>query len=116
MKFGTKGIKPLLRNDYDNVIKKLKSSGFTIVGNSNGEYYLRVNCEFMDSTSGRFKLSDIRTEIRGQHVIQEYCKTNDIKTTYTSNPTSVDFIQKRMGVINKEKIYPVDFDVVSKFF
>jgi hypothetical protein len=29
VKFGTKGIKPLTRNDYDNVIRKLKSFGFT---------------------------------------------------------------------------------------
>ena len=71
VKFGTKGIKSLLRNDYDNVIKKLKSSGFEVVnGNSNGDYYLRVNCEFLDSTTGRFKLSDIRTEIKGLHAIQ----------------------------------------------
>ena len=110
VKFGTKGIRPLTRNDYDNVIKKLKSSGFKIVGDSVGEYYLRVNCEFLDSTTGRFKLSDIRTEIKGLHNIQEYCKNNDIKTIYTSNPTSVDFVHKKLGVINKERVYPVDFD------
>lgn len=110
VKFGTKGIKQLLRNDYDNVIKKLKSSGFNIIGDSNGEYYLRINCEFLDSTTGKFKLSDIRTEIRGLHVIQDYCKSNDIKTAYASNPSSIDFIHKKKGVINRERIYPVDFD------
>jgi len=110
VKFGTKGIKPLLRNDYDNVIKKLKSSGFTINGDSNGEYYLRVNCEFLDNTTGRFKLSDIRTEIKGLHVIQEYCKSNDIKAIYGSNPTSVDFIHKKAGFIDKNRIFPVDVD------
>jgi hypothetical protein len=110
VKFGTKGIKPILRNDYDNVIKKLKSSGFNIVGDSNGEYYLRINSEFLDNTTGRFKLSDIRAEIKGLHVIQDYCKTNDIKAIYASNPASVDFIHKKGGFINKEKIYPVDFD------
>jgi len=110
VRFGTKGIRTLTRNDYDNVIRKLKSSGFKIVGDSVGEYYLRVNCEFLDSTTGRFKLSDIRTEIKGLHNIQEYCKTNDIKSIYKSNPTCVVFIHKKMGVINKERIYPVDFD------
>ena len=110
VRFGTKGVKSLSRNDYDNVIKKLKSSGFNLVGDSNGEYYLRVNCEFLDSTTGRFKLSDIRTEIKGLHVIQEFCKTNDLKSLYNSNPVSIDFINKKPGFINKEKIYPVDFD------
>ncbi len=110
VKFGTKGIKTLTRNDYDNVIKKLISSGFKIVGENSGEYYLRVNCEFLDSATGRFKLSDVRTEIKGLHTIQEYCKSNDIKSIYSSNPTSVDFIHKKPAIINKERIFPVDFD------
>jgi hypothetical protein len=110
VKFGTKGIKTLTRNDYDNVIRKLKSSGFKIVGDSTGEYYLRIQCEFLDSTSGRFKISDVRTEIKGLHTIQDYCKSNDIKSLYASNPAAIDFIHKKPGIINKERIRPVDFD------
>ncbi len=110
VKFGTKGIKTLTRNDYDNVIRKLKSSGFKIVGDSTGEYYLRIQCEFLDSTSGRFKISDVRTEIKGLHTIQDYCKSNDIKSLYASNPVAVDFIHKKPGIINKERVRPVDFD------
>ena len=83
VKFGTKGIKQLTRNDYDNVIRKLKSSGFVINGDSSGVYNLRVNCEFLDSVTGRFKLSDIRTEIKGLHNIKTYCETNDIKNCIT---------------------------------
>ena len=107
VKFGTKGIKQLTRNDYDNVIKKLKSSGFTINGTSAGEYYLRVQCEFLDSITGRFKLSDVRTEISGLHTIQNYCSNNNIKDVKSS---FLDFINKRPGFINKQKIFPVDFD------
>ncbi len=110
VKFGTKGIKSLTRNDYDNVIRKLKSSGFKIVGDSAGEYYLRVQCEFLDSTTGRFKVSDVRTEIKGLHTIQDYCKSNDLKSLYASNPMALDFIHKKPGIINKERIRPVDFD------
>ena len=115
VKFGTKGIKALTRNDYDNVIQKLKSSGFKIVGDPNGEYYLRIQCEFLDSTTGRFKVSDVRTEIKGLHNIQEYCKSNDIKALFATNPVSVDFIHKKPGFIDsdterKERVRPVDFD------
>ena len=110
VKFGTKGIKQLTRNDYDNVIRKIKSSGFNIIGDTNGVYNLRVNCEFLDSITGRFKLSDVRTEIRGLHNIQQYCGTDDIKLLYKESPTSIDFIHKKPGFINKERIYPVDFD------
>lgn len=109
VKYGTKGFKPLTRNDYDNVIKKLKSFGFTTSDNI-GNYYLRVNCEFLDTTTGRFKLSDVRTEISGIHNIQDYCKNNDIKSIYTSAPTSVSFIHKKPAIINKQRVFPVDFD------
>jgi hypothetical protein len=69
-----------------------------------------VNCEFLDSVTGRFKLSDVRTEIKGLHNIQTYCGTNDIKSLYKESPTAIDFIHKKPGNINKERIYPVDFD------
>ena len=107
VKFGTKGIKQLTRNDYDNVVKKLKSSGFDINGGSSGEYYLRVQCEFLDSMTGRFKMSDVRTEIRSLYGVQHYCNNNDIKQI---NSSLVDFIHKRPGFINREKIFPVDVD------
>ncbi len=110
VKFGTKGIKQLTRNDYDNVIRKLKSSGFIIKGDSSGVYNLRVNCEFLDSVTGRFKLSDARTEIQGLQNIKTYCETNDLKTLYKVSPTSIDFIHKKPGNVNKERVYPVDFD------
>ena len=110
VKFGTKGVKPLTRNDYDNVIKKLKSFGFTTT-DSVGNYYLRINCEFLDSISGRFKLSDIRTEIRGLHNIQDYCTNNDIAEIIKNNFTCVSFEHKRIAVDEeKQRIFPVDFN------
>ena len=110
VRFGTKGIKPLNRNDYDNVIRKLKSSGFNIIGDSAGVYSLRVNCEFLDSVTGRFKLSDVRTEINGLHNIQKFCETNDIKALVNDAKYNVNFIHKKPAIIDKQKIYPVDFD------
>ena len=115
VKFGTKGIKPLTRTDYDNVIKKLKSMGFKTDDN-NGLYSLRVNCEFLDVTTGQFKMSDVRTEINGIQSIQDYCKNNDIKSLYTTNPLSIKFNKKGIAadleggkkVIKRH--FPVDFD------
>ena len=109
VKFGTKGIKHFTKNDYDNVIKKMKSCGFT-TNDTHGVYYLRVNCEFLDSVSGKFKMSDIRTEIEGLHNIQDYCKHNDIKLIQTKNPLSLKFLNKKPAFIDKQKIYPVDFN------
>ena len=108
VKFGTKGIKSITKNNYDNVVRKLKSSGFQSLGEENGNYYLRINCEYLDSTTGRFKMSNIRTDIRGLPNIQEYCKTNDIKAL--PNKTFIDHMTKGPMFINKEKVFPVDFD------
>jgi hypothetical protein len=107
VKFGTKGIKSITRNDYDNVIKKLKSFGFNTT-NSSGNYYLRINCEYSDK--GEFRMSNIRTEISGLHNIQEYCKNNDLKSIYKISPTSVSFMQKKSALLNKQRINAVDFN------
>lgn len=114
VKFGTKGIKPLSRNDYDNVVKKLKSLGFKTFNNE-GLYSLRVNCEFLDSTTGRFKMSDIRTEIDDKYAIEELCRSNDIKSVFSKNGTSIRFVNKHIASIMDgkkivHKYFPVDFD------
>ena len=110
VRFGTKGIKPISQTDYENVIKKLKSFGFESK-DPNGVYYLRVNCEFLDSGSGKFRLSDIRTEIMGLHNIQSYCKNNDINELYVTQTSCVSFQKKTMAKNSKqEKIYPVNVD------
>ena len=86
VKFGTldiKDIKPTTKMDYDNVISKLRSLGFSSL-NDEGEYMLRIQNEFLDPSQGNIVLSNIRTEIRGLLGIQEYCKHNDISKLITS--------------------------------
>ena len=110
IRFGTKGIKPLTKNDYDNVIKVLKSLGFASF-NPSGLFSLRAKCEFLDSSTGRFKMSDIRTEIEGLSAIEKYCKSNDIKTVYKELPHSIKFLNKRPYVTpEKTMVRPVNFD------
>ena len=69
-KFGTRGIKPLNKNDYDNVIKKLKSLGFTSI-NEVGTSSLKMQCEYLDKNTGKFKLSNTRVTINDLFVIQK---------------------------------------------
>lgn len=111
VRFGTKGIKPLTKIDYDNVIRKLKSLGFTSE-NEKGGYMLRINNEFLDSTTGKFKTSQIRTEINGFLSIQEYCKHNDLKKLMSSysNRFDVSFHKKAPYYHGEEKVFPVNFD------
>jgi len=96
-KFGTRGIKPLTKMDYDNVVKKLKSLGFTTV-NEVGTYSLKIQPEFLDVRTGQFKTSNdfdrFRIEIEGITNIQEYCKTNNLKYVNDKHPYNVTIMRK----------------------
>ena len=110
VRFGTKGIKPLTKNDYDNVIKVLKSLGFQ-TKNPAGAFSLRARCEFLDSSTGRFKMSDVRTEINGLSAVEKYCKSNDIKVVYKEEPRSIHFMNKRPYITSdRNMVRPVNFD------
>ena len=102
VKFGTRGIKNITKDDFDNVIKKLISSGFKIVKSQ--EYCLKIQTEFTDISTGKTKLSNIRAEIYGLSNIQKYCRTDNLTDiTYR-------FVQKTAASEGSEYIRPVNFD------
>ena len=115
VRFATKskdlGIKPLTKIDYTKVIHKLKSLGFTIQ-NPEGEYMLRIQNEFLDQKTGKYKLSyAIRSEINGFDAIKDYCSHNDI-SKLLKNPSfskNVNFYIKEQYKKNEERMFPVDF-------
>jgi hypothetical protein len=111
VRFATKDIKRLTKNDYDNVVKTLKSFGF-VSANPSGVPSLRIKNEFLDSVTGRFKMSDIRTQIDGLVGIENYCKSNDIRSVYKSVGSSVEFLNKKpfINPVNKKMIRPVDIN------
>jgi hypothetical protein len=96
-KFGTRGIKPITKLDYDYVVKKLKSLGF-YSGNELGSYSLKIQPEFLDVRTGEFKTSGdfdrFRIEIEGLNNIQEYCKTNNLKIINDKSPYNVKILRK----------------------
>ena len=102
VKFGTKGIKQITKDDFDNVIKKLISSGFKIIKSQ--EYCLKIQSEFTDIATGKRKLSYIRAEIYGLNSIQTYCRTDKI------DAVNFRFIKKTKAKDGDNIIPPVDFD------
>lgn len=70
--------KPTSKIEYDNVVKQLYSCGFT-PENETGIQLLRIRNQYMDAKTGFTKMSNIRAEIVGTDLIQEYCRTNDIQ-------------------------------------
>ena len=106
VRFGTRNLKHVASTtkiNFDNVIKTLLSSGFVM--EKTDDYTLKINSEITDSQTGKPKWADIRTEIRGLHNIQVYCKTNSLDKVH---PT---FVQKT-GVEGSagEIIPPLNFD------
>jgi hypothetical protein len=111
IRFGTntKLSRPISKIDYDNVVKQLYSFGFKPQVET-GIQILRIACEYTDVRTGKVKMSNIRAELVGTDIIQEYCRTNSIqriidmpstvfnKLKFTQKNTAVDksgaFIQK----------------------
>ena len=74
IRFGTRGNAPTTRENFDGVLQKLLSSGFTFM--KKNAYSLKIQNEFIDQKTGQTKLSLIRAEIHGINDVQNYCKTN----------------------------------------
>jgi hypothetical protein len=97
IRFGTS--KPVSRIDYDNVIKQLYAAGF-VPENEGGYTYLRIQPEYLDKRTGTTKISNIRAEIVGIDMVQEYCKTNsiqhlvDMPSSIRANFDKIKFTQK----------------------
>ena len=109
-RFGTRGIKPITKIDFDNVIQKLKAQGFTFE-NAN-KYILRIQNEHIDAKTGQKRVSNIRTQIEGLTNIQNYCKTNTLPIDEESGTfhSWLSFEQKNHFKTNREAVYPVNFD------
>ena len=111
-RFGTRGIKPITRRDYENVIEKLRSAGYepTCINN----YHLRIQCMGMGTPaheSGAGNRSDIRIEVNGLANIQEYCRTNVLNRDHT-------VFNKKNGVWigagdAGSRVHPIMFDEFS---
>jgi hypothetical protein len=116
IRFGTKsygGNRPISKIDYDNVVKQLLSFGFN-TDNKDGIQMLRIRPEYIDIKTGIIKMSNIRAEIIGINMIEEYCKFNDIQKLLDMpayNPNTLKFTQK-MSNTAKDGSYlrPIDFE------
>ena len=113
VRFGTKSNKPFTKNDYDNVIKKMKSLGFNS-SNEQGYNMMRIQNEYLDDRTGKTNISKIRTELSGMNIIQEYCKTNNIKTLLSMQDQQynqfIQFIKKSPALVEGQPIKRIDFD------
>ena len=106
--------KPITKINYENVIKKLYSCGFQ-PENESGLQILRISNEYTDN-KGMTKISNIRAELVGIDMIQEYCKSNSIQKVLDKTSSSIQsefkikFTQKTPAFSNdKLPLRPADF-------
>ena len=114
-RFGTRGVKRTTRINYDNIIQKLLSVGFSY--EKSNEHSLKMRPEFTD-IKGQTKESNVRAEIMGLSNIETYCKTNDLsnipfkliqKSSVENNgkyvdPVNVDDFNFRLTLSNEQEI------------
>jgi hypothetical protein len=118
VRFGTNPrlARPISKIDYENVVKQLHASGFT-TSDPDGMHMLRIQNEYYDVRSQATKVSNIRAEIVGLDLIQEYCKSNslqkliDMPSTSTSRGHKIKFTQKSPPLLGTSDgpMRPVDF-------
>lgn len=93
VRFGTgKNVKKITKIDYDNVVSALYSSGFQCF-NTDGLYSLRIANEYLDQT-GAMRISNIRAEIEGVDLIQEYCRTNSLQKLLDDQTVKNDVLER----------------------
>ena len=118
--FGTtRHTRAITKMDYDNTIRQLYAAGFT-TDNARGVHMLRISEQYVDARSGENRISNMRAEIMGIDLIQEYCKTNsiqkilDMPSTMFAENEKLTFTQKTAVFdAKKEPIRSVAFPEFS---
>ena len=114
--FGNK-FNGLTRIQFENVISKLKSLNFSDSFSSD-QYHLNIQNQYIDKSTGKTSIGNIRTTINGLPIIQEYCKTNKIdledtkpgSANYRSTRANVQFLQKVAKKHNNERLAPIFYN------
>lgn len=106
IRFGTQHTAPITKIQMNNVVKKLKSLGFS---SYTSRYMLKINNQFMNRNTGRTMMSNIRTEIDGISDIKTYCESNRIIDENGEVLPNIKF-EKKGGLKNDGTyIKPVDY-------
>lgn len=115
LRFGDKKniSRKITKIDYDNVVKQLYACGFSTT-NIDGLQILRISNEYFDARRGQNVMSQIRAEVVGTDLIQEYCRTNSLRKVIDMPSTTfnkVKFTQKTKATNgNGSNIDPVNMN------
>ena len=92
--------------------KLIKSCGFNPQFNDiDGTQILKIQNEYIDKQTGSTKISNVRTEITGEKLVEDYCRTNSIESLINSPSlykNSIKFVKKSNAVGKDGPIKPID--------
>lgn len=114
IRFGTGKNKSISKIDYDNTIRALYSAGF-VCDNTQGNHILRIFKHDLDKRNGNQIRNNIRAEVFGLDLIQEYCRSNslqkilDLPSTVTAISDKLKFTRKTPAMQPKSFIDITDF-------
>ena len=120
VRFGTnrKSGRSFSKLDYDRVIQQFLGAGF-VTDQPEGMHLLRINTEYFNTKQQRQVFSNIRTEICGLDLVQQYVRSNNLKQLMDKHrmqdeyggidASKVKFTQKRAPEIKGERLKPVEF-------
>ena len=114
IRFGTGKNKQISKIDYDNTIRALYSAGF-VTENPQGHHILRIFKHDIDKKNGNFIRNNIRAEVFGLDLIQEYCRSNslqkilDLPSTVTAISDKLKFTRKTPAMEPKSMVDFTDF-------
>lgn len=115
IRFGTdpRIAKPITKINYDNVVRQLRGCGF-VAEIPDGVQMLRIQNEYTDMRTGQKKMSNIRAEVIGTDLIQEYCRTNSLQKLIDMPSTTFNklkFTQKMLATNSSgEVIRPLNME------
>ena len=100
------------RIDFENVVSKLKSLGFY---SYDSKYYLNIQNQYIDKSTGKTSIGNIRTTVNGMSAIQEYCKRNVIldedveggRGNSRNIRSTVQFLQKNVKRYEGKRLNPI---------
>jgi len=109
IRFGTNWKNPITRNNFENTICKLKSSGWWGAPGENKEHdVLKIQTERYNQSTAKKQMNNIRIELSSMNTIQKYCKTNSLPSEELK-ANRVIFLKKKNKFYNDEKLFPIDY-------
>ena len=97
------------KNDYDNVISRLKACHFKCE-NTDGLNMLRIQSQYKSETGG-LQMSNIRAELAGSDVIHQYCEHDDNLNKLLAmkeHAKKIKFTQKTPAKVGEEVIKKIE--------